>query len=227
MSTKENYEKRMEEIIRKNTGKGKMRLLLHACCAPCSSAILESLAEFFSISVFFYNPNIDREEEFNRRAEECRRLVDEMPGVSTCIITNYIHDAFLLVAKGLEREPERGARCTACFKLRLEETAAFASRWNIEHPEEKYDYYCTSLSISPLKDADILNKLGEEMGEKYGIAFLPSDFKKKGRYQRSVELSKQHGLYRQDFCGCEFSRAESIRRKKEKEEAMLSAEGEK
>ena len=216
MSTKENYEKRMEEIIRKNTGKGKMRLLLHACCAPCSSAILESLAEFFSISVFFYNPNIDREEEFNRRAEECRRLV-----------TNYIHDAFLLVAKGLEREPERGARCTACFKLRLEETAAFASRWNIEHPEEKYDYYCTSLSISPLKDAEILNKLGEEMGEKYGIAFLPSDFKKKGRYQRSVELSKQHGLYRQDFCGCEFSRAESIRRKKEKEEAMLSAEGEK
>ena len=114
----------------------------------------------------------------------------------------------------MEREPERGARCTACFKLRLEETAAFASRWNIEHPEEKYDYYCTSLSISPLKDADILNKLGEEMGEKYGIAFLPSDFKKKGRYQRSVELSKQHGLYRQDFCGCEFSRAESIRRKK-------------
>ena len=147
--------------------------------------------------------------------------------MSTCIVTNYIHDAFLLVAKGLEREPERGARCTACFKLRLEETAAFASRWNIEHPEEKYDYYCTSLSISPLKDADILNKLGEEMGEKYGIAFLPSDFKKKGRYQRSVELSKQHGLYRQDFCGCEFSRAESIRRKKEKEEAMLSAEGEK
>ena len=131
MSIKENYEKRMEEIIRKNTGKGKMRLLLHACCAPCSSAILESLAEFFSISVFFYNPNIDREEEFNRRAEECRRLVEEMPGVSTCIITNYIHDAFLLVAKGLEREPERGARCTACFKLRLEETAAFASRWNI------------------------------------------------------------------------------------------------
>ena len=140
MSTKENYEKRMEEIIRKNTGKGKMRLLLHACCAPCSSAILESLAEFFSISVFFYNPNIDREEEFNRRAEECRRLVEEMPGVSTCIVTNYIHDAFLLVAKGLEREPERGARCTACFKLRLEETAAFASRWNIEHPEEKYEF---------------------------------------------------------------------------------------
>ena len=121
------------------------------------------------------------------------------------------------MARGLEKEPERGRRCTACFQLRLEETARFAKKWNAEHPDTPFDYYCTSLSISPLKNAVLLNSLGEEIGERYGIRFLPSDFKKKGRYLRSVELSKQYALYRQDYCGCEFSKAESLRRNKEKE----------
>ena len=173
--------------------------------------------DFFDITLFFYNPNIENETEFQRRADECKRLVKEMGLPIHCIVTSYIHGEFLDIAKGLEKEPERGERCTACFQLRLEETAAFASRWNKENPENPFDYYCTSLSISPLKDAERLNKLGMEIGKNYGISFLPSDFKKKGRYLRSVELSKQYELYRQDYCGCEFSKAESLRRNREKE----------
>ena len=206
----------MEAAIQEKSESSKPKLLLHACCAPCSTAVLESLVEFFEITLFFYNPNIENETEFRRRAEECQRLVKEMELPIHCIITNYLHKEFLDIAKGLEKEPERGERCTACFRLRLEETAAFGRRWNQEHPEENFDYYCTSLSISPLKDAERLNRLGEEIGEKYDIPFLPSDFKKKGRYLRSVELSKKYGLYRQDYCGCEFSKAESLRRIREK-----------
>ena len=207
----------MEAVIRENSGSSKPKLLLHACCAPCSTAVLESLVDFFDITLFFYNPNIENETEFQRRADECKRLVKETGLPIHCIVTSYIHREFLDIAKGLEKEPERGERCTACFQLRLEETAAFASRWNKENPENPFDYYCTSLSISPLKDAERLNKLGMEIGENYGISFLPSDFKKKGRYLRSVELSKQYELYRQDYCGCEFSKAESLRRNREKE----------
>ena len=184
----------MEAVIRENSGSSKPKLLLHACCAPCSTAVLESLVDFFDITLFFYNPNIENETEFQRRADECKRLVKEMGLPIHCIVTSYIHREFLDIAKGLEKEPERGERCTACFH-----------------------YYCTSLSISPLKDAERLNKLGMEIGENYGIPFLPSDFKKKGRYLRSVELSKQYELYRQDYCGCEFSKAESLRRNREKE----------
>ena len=175
------------------------------------------MERYFAITVFFYNPNLETEAEYNRRAEECKRLLKEMKLPISCIVTNYAHEEFLQVARGLEKEPERGRRCTACFQRRLEETAHFAKKWNAEHPDTPFDYYCTSLSISPLKNAALLNSLGEEIGERYGIRFLPSDFKKKGRYLRSVELSKQYALYRQDYCGCEFSKAESLRRNQKKE----------
>ena len=210
----------MEAVIREHSTVLKPRLLLHACCAPCSTAVLEALSEHFDITLFFYNPNIENEAEFYRRAEECQRLIKEMRLAIHCIITNYLHKEFLELAKGLEKEPERGERCTACFRLRLEETAKFGKKWNMEHLEKPFDYYCTSLSISPLKDAERLNKLGDLIGEKYGIPFLPSDFKKKGRYLRSVELSKQYDLYRQDYCGCEFSKAESLQRNKEKAKSI-------
>lgn len=207
----------MESILGEIKEESKPRLLLHACCAPCSTAVLECLEKYFAITVFFYNPNLETEAEYHRRAEECKRLLKEMKLPISCIVTNYAHEEFLQVARGLEKEPERGRRCTACFQLRLEETARFAQKWNAEHPDTPFDYYCTSLSISPLKNAALLNSLGEEIGERYGIRFLPSDFKKKGRYLRSVELSKQYALYRQDYCGCEFSKAESLRRNQEKE----------
>ena len=207
----------MESILEEIKEESKPRLLLHACCAPCSTAVLESLEKYFAITLFFYNPNLETEAEYNRRAKECQRLLEEMKLPISCIVTNYSHEEFLQVAKGLEMEPERGRRCTACFQRRLEETACFAKKWNAEHSDTPFDYYCTSLSISPLKDAALLNSLGEEIGERYGIRFLPSDFKKKGRYLRSVELSRQYALYRQDYCGCEFSKAESLRRNKEKE----------
>ena len=164
----------MEAVIRENSGSSKPKLLLHACCAPCSTAVLESLVDFFDITLFFYNPNIENETEFQRRADECKRLVKEMGLPIHCIVTSYIHREFLDIAKGLEKEPERGERCTACFQLRLEETAAFASRWNKENPENPFDYYCTSLSISPLKDAERLNKLGMEIGKNYGISCHPT-----------------------------------------------------
>ena len=180
----------MESIFGEIKEGSKPRLLLHACCAPCSTAVLECLEKYFAITVFFYNPNLETEAEYNRRAEECKRLLKEM---------------------------KLPISCTACFQLRLEETARFAQKWNAEHSDKPFDYYCTSLSISPLKNAALLNSLGEEIGEHYGIRFLPSDFKKKGRYLRSVELSKQYALYRQDYCGCEFSKAESLRRNQEKE----------
>ena len=215
---KKNYEQLMESHLPKSGEK--KRLLLHVCCAPCSTAVLESLAQYFSITIFFYNPNLDSKSEFLHRAEECKRLVKEMGFSMDVIVSNYIHEEFLEIAKGLEKEPERGARCDACFNLRLEETAQYGAGWNKEHPDKAFDYFCTSLSISPLKDATVLNEIGEALGEKYGIAYLPSDFKKKSRYLRSIELSKEHDLYRQDYCGCEFSKAESIRRNKEREKAV-------
>ena len=219
MKEKKNYDRLMDEIIEEEKERDrKPRLLLHACCAPCSTAVLESLEQYFAITIFFYNPNIENESEFNRRAEECQKFIKKTGLPIHCIVSDYIHQEFLDIAKGLEREPERGERCTACFQLRLKETACFGEMWNKQHPNEPFDYFCTSLSISPLKNAELLNCLGEEIGKQHGIRFLPSDFKKKGRYLRSVELSKQYELYRQDYCGCEFSKAESLRRNKEKEE---------
>ncbi len=210
-----NYAKELEYLIEKNQEQGRVpTLLLHACCAPCSSAVLEYLSRFFAITLLYYNPNIAPYEEYEKRETELRRLVREMDVVHPVQLLpcSYDGQAYCQAVEGLEGEPEGGKRCTACFRLRLEYTARQAAKLH-------FDYFTTTLSISPLKNARLLNQLGEEMGEKYGVAHLPSDFKKKDGYKRSVELSKVYGLYRQDYCGCVFSKAQRQREKEERKDA--------
>ena len=185
----------------KTLGK-KPKLLLHACCAPCSSAVLENLAEIFDITLFFYNPNISPEEEFTFRLEELRRLVPEM-GLSADVVSPpYDNEEFESVIKGMETLPEGGERCKACYRLRLEKSVSFAK-------ENGFDYVTTTLSISPYKNAQWLNEIGKEMGEKYGVKYLFSDFKKGDGYKRSCALSENYNLYRQNYCGCVYSKGEN------------------
>lgn len=193
---KRNYDEEMTKILQ-SAEKG-TRLLLHSCCAPCSSACLERLKETFSVTVLYYNPNIDDFAEYAKRKEEQIRLL-QSTGWADFIDCDYDNEAFERIAKGLENEPERGNRCKLCYGLRLQRTAQ-------EAKEKGFDYFCTTLSLSPHKNADWINELGEEYGKQYGVNFLPSDFKKKGGYPRSIQLSKDYGLYRQDFCGCRFSK---------------------
>ena len=180
------------------------RLLLHSCCAPCSSYVLEYLSQYFEITVLYYNPNIFPEEEYRKRVEEQQRLIGTLPTryPVTFAEGRYQPEEFFAVAKGLEDVPEGGERCRKCFRLRLEETAKLAA-------EGKYDYYTTTLSISPLKNAQALNEIGQELETVYKVPYLPSDFKKRGGYQRSIELSREYELYRQNFCGCVYSMRES------------------
>ena len=205
-----NYRKELEEVIKglENVP----TLFLHVCCAPCSSAVLEELSEHFEITVFYYNPNIFPETEETLRFEELKRLVSEMPFRHPVHLVRGVYepDRFFEAVRGLENEKEGGKRCEACFRLRLYEAAKTAKAGG-------FDYFTTTLTISPLKNAALLNAIGEEAGEKAGIPFLPSDFKKKGGYQRSIELSKEYGLYRQDYCGCVFSRQEAAERRKRHE----------
>ena len=204
-----NYQKEMEKIIQGLDGQRKS-LLLHSCCAPCSSAVLEKLQEIFEITVFYYNPNISEDSEYRKRVEEQKRLIEAFNRKKTdCPIKiidgDYEPQEFYAIAKGLENCPEGGERCFKCYALRLEKTAKLAK-------ELKFDYFTTTLTISPLKNAGKLNEIGEEMALKYETTFLPSDFKKKEGYKRSIELSKEYDLYRQNFCGCAFSKAESLKR---------------
>ncbi|MEA4967694.1 Epoxyqueuosine reductase QueH [bioreactor metagenome] len=197
-----NYQKELDKIIEQNTDR-KPSLLLHSCCAPCSSYVLEYLTQYFDITVFYFNPNISPENEYIKRIEEVRRLIKEMPCCKDVkfIEGRYDKDEFFNCVKGLESEREGGTRCIKCFELRLEETARLAK-------EMDFDYFCTTLSISPLKNADNLNTVGEKMAEKYGVKWLPSDFKKKNGFKRSIELSELYSLFRQDYCGCVFSKNE-------------------
>lgn len=177
------------------------RLLLHACCAPCSSYVLEYLSKYFRITLFFYNPNISPREEYDARYEELRRLLTEM-GLDTqveFVDSEYEPQRFFEIAKGLEELPEGGERCKKCYALRLEATAKAAAG-------QGFDLFTTTLSISPHKNAAWLNEIGKEMADKYGCEYLFSDFKKRGGYLRSCQLSEQYGLYRQDFCGCIYSK---------------------
>ena len=194
------YQKELEAIITKVTNESRIpRLLLHSCCAPCSSYVLEYLSQYFAITVFYYNPNIFPREEYEKRAEEQRRLIEALPAVHPIhlVVGDYEPECFYQLARGLEQVPEGGERCFRCYRLRLEAAARLAR-------EGGYDYFTTTLTVSPLKDAGKLNEIGEELAEGTAM-YLPSDFKKKGGYQRSIELSKQYGLYRQDFCGCVYS----------------------
>ena len=199
---KVNYQKELDKLIEKlEQTKEVPRLFLHSCCAPCSSYVLEYLSEHFAITVFYFNPNIAPEEEYRKRVEEQKRLIEQLPAVYPIqfLEGRYEPEEFYSRVRGLEKEPEGGARCRVCFELRLEEAARLAA-------EGGYDYYTTTLSISPLKNAQVLADVAIKMGEKWGVAWLTSDFKKKEGYKRSIQLSSEYDLYRQNYCGCVFSR---------------------
>lgn len=197
-----NFQRELDALIAENEKRGRVpRLLLHACCAPCSSYCLEYLSKYFEITLLYYNPNITDAEEYLKRAEELKRLARELPMKNTVsvVIGDYDPESFYAAARGLEHVPEGGERCFKCYRLRLE----YAARYAAEHA---FDYYCTTLSISPLKNAAKLNEIGGELSELFKVPWLPSDFKKRGGYQRSIELSREYDLYRQNYCGCEYSK---------------------
>ncbi len=205
---KRNFQKELDEIIEQNIAAGAVpKLLLHSCCAPCSSYVLEYLSRYFSITVLYYNPNISSREEYALRFAEQKRLIDEMTFENPVSLVEgeYDPETFYVLGKGLEDCPERGERCHRCYRLRLEYTAKVAK-------DVGADYFATTLTLSPLKDASVLNAIGEELSGKYNVSYLPSDFKKRGGYQRSIELSREHSLYRQDFCGCIYSKQEAKKR---------------
>lgn len=207
---KQNYQILMERELARIAESGtRPRLLLHSCCAPCSSYVLEALTEAFDIDIFYYNPNIQPREEFDRRVEELNRLVAAMPHENALrvIVGDWDAEAFLAMCKGLEDVPEGGERCERCFRMRLGASAKLAR-------ERGSDWFTSTLTISPLKDAQLLNAIGMELGEQFGVRWLPSDFKKKNGYKRSCELSALYGLYRQDYCGCIFSKLERDKRVK-------------
>lgn len=213
-----NYQKELDKILEQIT-KGEIqkgqRLLLHSCCAPCSSYVLEYLRQYFKITVFYYNPNISMEPEYRKRVEEQKRLIaayneQGQNGFPIDVIEgDYEPAVFYEIAKGLEQCPEGGERCFACYELRLLKTAILAQ-------EGKYDYFSTTLTISPLKNAQKLNEIGERLSQEYNVPWLVSDFKKKNGYKRSIELSAEYDLYRQDYCGCIYSKQERERIKQEK-----------
>lgn len=198
---KRNYQKELEKIIEQNEKEGKVpTLLLHSCCAPCSSYCLEYLSRYFNITVFYYNPNIYPAEEYYKRVKEQERFIQELPTVHPVafIEGDFESSRYYTMVKGLEKEPEGGKRCEQCFRLRLSVTAQLAKKLGM-------DFYTTTLTISPLKNAQLLNSIGEELSKEYQTEWLPSDFKKKNGYKRSTELSAEFGLYRQNYCGCVFS----------------------
>ena len=216
-----NYQKELEKrlqsaVERRESGQAPLRLFLHSCCAPCSSYCLEYLCTYFEITVFYYNPNISAEPEYRHRVEEQKRLIAaynaEKRGYPIEIIEgDYEPERFFEIAKGYENCPEGGERCFRCFELRLQETGKRAKTGG-------YDYFATTLTISPLKNAQKINEIGQALGVRFGVEWLPSDFKKKNGYKRSVELSAEYGLYRQDYCGCAYSRAERERERLAKRE---------
>ena len=200
---KTNAQKEMDKLIEKLDNVP--TLLIHACCAPCSSYVLEYLSQYFHIIILYYNPNITSVEEYNYRLSEEKRLIDELPVKYPVklIAGDYNPESFFFLLKGLEREPEGGKRCEVCFELRLREAAEKCR-------EIGADYFLTTLTISPLKNAELINSIGEKLAEEYGVKYLPSDFKKKNGYKRSIELSREYDLYRQNYCGCVFSRNKTV-----------------
>lgn len=204
---KKNYSLQLEKTLESLAG-ARPRLLLHSCCGPCSSYVLEYLSPYFDITVFYYNPNISPEAEFRFRAKEQQRLLAEMPLAApvSFLLGEYEPEKFHALAKGHEAEPEGGARCFSCYHLRLSRTAEAAAKGG-------FGYFTTTLSISPHKNAEVLNAIGRKLAEEYGVPYLFSDFKKKNGYRRSCQLSQEYGLYRQDYCGCIYSRQEAEARR--------------
>ncbi len=200
---KQNYQKQMDAVVASLPQGERPRLLLQSCCGPCSSYVLEALTPYFCVTVLYYNPNIQPRAEYDLRFENQRKIIAALPTPSEVDILecDYDGEKYDAAVKGLEAEPEGGARCTVCFQLRLQETAKRAA-------ELGYDWFCTTLTVSPHKDAERLNQIGKALGERYGVPFLPSDFKKREGYKRSIQLSKEYDLYRQNYCGCLYSKSE-------------------
>ena len=207
---KTNFQIEMEKLIAAFRDR-RPTLLLHACCAPCSSYVLESIAKYFDITMYFYDPNITPAEEYEKRYSELKRLLREAPFANGIKIMEsaYEPEKFFEIAKGLEDIPEGGERCFKCYRLRLEKTAQTAK-------EHGFDYFATTLSISPYKSSAKLAEISLALEKEYGVNWLPSDFKKRGGYKRSIELSKEYELYRQDYCGCVYSQAQRAARLAEK-----------
>ncbi|MBQ7140602.1 MAG: epoxyqueuosine reductase QueH [Bacilli bacterium] len=198
-----NYQKKLDEILKNINGE---TLLLHSCCAPCSSYVLEYLSNYFKITVFYYNPNISPDTEYEKRVKEQKEFIKKFKSKYPIDIIegDYDKDKFYEISNGLENEIEGGKRCFKCYELRLKATAGVAK-------EKNYDYFGTTLTVSPYKNSKKLNEIGELLQNEYGINYLFSDFKKKNGYKRSIELSKEYNLYRQDYCGCEFSKRLKIK----------------
>ena len=195
----ENYQLKLDKEIESLHGE-RPELLLHSCCGPCSSYVLEYLTQYYKVTLLWYNPNIWPPEENDKRLHYQRKIINAL-GLEedvSIVIPDYDHDRYLQMVSGLESEPEGGLRCTECFRMRLKEAAEAAERLGI-------GLYCTTLTVSPHKNAEKINTLGEEIGREHGVRFLPSDFKKRNGYKRSIELSREYDLYRQDYCGCEFA----------------------
>lgn len=195
---KKNYQLELDALLSRL--EGRPRLLLHSCCGPCSSYVLEYLTRYFEVSLSYYNPNIQPREEYELRLENQLKVLERIPGV-TLVPCGYEGGAYDEAVRGLENEPEGGARCTECFALRLD----FAAR---ETKRLGCDYFATTLTVSPHKDAQRINAIGEALAGKYGVKWLPADFKKRDGYKRSIELSREFGLYRQNYCGCLYSKTE-------------------
>ena len=199
-----NYQSILEDELKRIEGQERIpSLLLHSCCAPCSSYVMEYLSNYFNITIYFYNPNITFEEEYKKRAVEQQEFIQRMNPKNPIkyLEGRYETEEFYNKIRGYEKVREGGERCFRCYELRLEEAA-------IKAKELKFDYFCTALSISPMKNAKKINEIGAALEEKYGVKFLHSDFKKKNGYKRSTEISREQDLYRQDYCGCGFSKAE-------------------
>ena len=197
-----NYQLVLDETLDRIRKSGRIpKLVLHSCCGPCSSYVLEALTDYFDITVFYYNPNIYPEVEYDKRARTQRQLIEAMPFKNKVglIVPELAPEEYYSAVKGLEKEKEGGARCSACFALRLAKTAELAKAIGA-------DYFCTTLTVSPHKNSQIINEIGKMTAEKYNVPYLFSDFKKREGYKRSIELSKQYGLYRQDWCGCVFAK---------------------
>lgn len=208
-----NFQREMDQLIAENERENLVpSLFLHSCCAPCSSYVLEYLSQYFRITVYYYNPNIYPPKEYGERTSEVERLIRELPAAHPISFKpgEYRPEQFYEAVRGHEKDPEGGERCGLCFELRLREAARLAA-------EGGFDYFATTLTISPMKDAKRLNRIGEELGREYGVKYLCSDFKKKDGYRRSTELSREYGLYRQDYCGCVFSMRERDERKRREE----------
>lgn len=200
MMIKINYQAELDKLISQLDKSTPPSLLLHSCCAPCSSYVLEYLSQYFRITVFYYNPNIYPEDEFYKRCKEQERFIDLLPSSNPIdfIGSEHMSERFYSAVKGLEHIREGGERCFSCYRMRLEESAVIAKKIGA-------DYFTTTLSISPMKNAQKLNEIGGELAQKYGVKYLFSDFKKRNGYKRSTELSKEYGIYRQNYCGCVFS----------------------